>query len=304
MRYAREHPHEAAQILEGITRGIDVDFQGDRSAERFGPNLRVEEADVAKVSAIIAADVAAGKKAGPFDSPPLPNFVVSPIGAVPKKEVGRIRVIPHLSYPFGGDSVNASVRDETMTLGSVAEAAGHILAFGRGCWLVKLDVEAAYKQVPVRPQDWHLLGFKWEGKYYYERVLPFGLKSSCRLWELYAAALHFFFSRHCKVPAVVHYIDDFLLVFQSEQQAREGLAKVLMWCRYLGVPMAADKLAGPATCLTFLGIELDTVELRARLPAAKLLELKELAAVCVRGLDDQSSTVRVQMRDGMRVSAS
>ena len=64
---------------------------------------------------------------------------------------------------------------------------------GRGCFLIKLDVSAAYKQIPVRREDWPLLGFMWRGEYYYERVLPFGLRSSCRLWDLYAAALHFCF---------------------------------------------------------------------------------------------------------------
>ena len=38
----------------------------------------------------------------------------------------------------------------------------------------------------------------------------------------------------------------------------------------LGIPMASEKVDGPATTLTFLGIELDSHTLTARLPADKL----------------------------------
>ena len=150
---------------------------------------------------------------------------------------------------------------------------------GRFCWLIKLDVEAAYKQVPVRPEDWPLLGFWWEGKYYYERVLPFGLKSSCRLWELYAAALHFFFERELGVPVVIHYIDDFLFVVQLKSEAERCKRAALRLCAGLGIPMAEDKTEGPVQCLTFLGIILDTIRLEARLPPEKLADLQQLTEV-------------------------
>jgi hypothetical protein len=287
--YGTRCPRETALIIDGILNGIDVDFEGDRSVARWARNLPIRPEDKAKVQKVIDADVAAGKKAGPFVHAPCSNFVVSPIGAVPKKDLGKIRVIHHLSFPFKGNSVNAGVVDEPMTLGSVDAACAAIVRFGRGCFLIKLDVEAAYKQVPVRPGDWHLLGFMWEGKYYYERVLPFGLKSSCRLWELYAAALHDFFARRLCVPVVIHYIDDFLFVVELKPQAEQLLTLALGMCRDLGIPMAADKTEGPTTCLTFLGIELDTERMEARLPGAKLLELQALSFVWAR---KERATVR------------
>ena len=42
----------------------------------------------------------------------------------------------------------------------------------------------------------------------------------------------------------------------------------------LGVPLELSKLEGPSTCLTFLGIEIDTVTMQARLPREKLSSLK------------------------------
>lgn len=276
--YDAAFPQRAADILDGIENGVSVDFVGDRSLPRFGANLPVSDEDIPKISAIIAADVAAGKKAGPFDEPPFPNFVVSPIGCVPKKTPGEIRVIHHLSYPRHGASINSDIVDEYLELSRFADAAKAVVRLGCGCVLVKLDVEAAYKQVAVCRGDWPLLGFKWLGKYYFELTLPFGLRSSCRLWDWYAAALQFFFEA-LGIDVVIHYIDDFLFVVKSRDQAQQHLARALALCEELGIPMAAKKTEGPTTCLVFLGIEIDTLLMRARVPDEKLAELRRLTSV-------------------------
>lgn len=41
-------------------------------------------------------------------------------------------------------------------------------------------------------------------------------------------------------------------------------------CRIVNLPLSLLKREGPSTCLVFLGIELDTIKLKLRLPADKL----------------------------------
>ncbi len=48
--------------------------------------------------------------------------------------------------------------------------------------MIKIDVKAAFRLVPVREQDTPLLGMERKGQFYRDRCLPFGLSSS-RLWE-------------------------------------------------------------------------------------------------------------------------
>ena len=309
--YARRFPRQTALILDGICNGVAIGFTGNRSISRSGVNLpSLDEGNNEElVAKVIAEDVAALKKAGPYDSPPFSGFACSPIGAVPKKRDGvvipdKIRMIHHLSYPRHGDSVNANIEDtDTLKLASVGDAAKAIRRFGPNCWLIKLDVEAAYKQVPVRKRDWPLLGFSFRNKYYYERVLPFGLKSSCELWELFATAL-----QHCidqlDIPGcdksqrvTIHYVDDFLFVVQTEQAARALLPAVLKLCDELGMPMALDKTVGPAQCLTFLGIELDTVSMQARLPPGRLQQLRELCEQWV--VKEKASVAELQSLTGL-----
>lgn len=42
----------------------------------------------------------------PFDSPPFPDFISSPLGIVPKSVPGKFRIIHDLSFP-DGNSVNS-----------------------------------------------------------------------------------------------------------------------------------------------------------------------------------------------------
>ena len=75
---------------------------------------------------------------------------------------------------------------------------------------------------------------------------------------------------------VIHYLDDFLLVGnQSKEEGRTLLDKALATFDSLRLPVAPEKLEGPTTSLTFLGIELDTVRMVRRLPRDKLTEVKQ-----------------------------
>ena len=115
--------------------------------------------------------------AGPFDTPPFQNFLISPIGLVPKKNSDKFRTIFHLSYPKSGStSINSSISKQDFSLQCVTidDAIKGIKRFGPGSFLAKTDVESAFRLIPVHPDDYELLGMKWEGRYYYDKVLLFG----------------------------------------------------------------------------------------------------------------------------------
>lgn len=280
-KYDVFHPAEFHAILDGISNGVSIDYTGPRSVDRDAPNLPVDPGDAPKVDAVIADDVATLKKAGPYDTKPFEFFSVSPVGAVPKKGSTKVRMIHHLSYPDKPrkgelESVNAHITEVDMKISDVKQAIVRIVELGRGSFLIKMDVEAAYKQIPVRRADWPLLGFKWQGKYYYERVLPFGLTSSCRLWELYASALHWILRKEVDMDGMVHYVDDFLFLVRpgDETRAARCVAAVQAVCERLGIPMAPKKTEGPCFKLVFLGIQLDTDKMEASLTQARLDEIR------------------------------
>jgi len=71
-----------------------------------------------------------------------------------------------------------------------------------------------------------------------------------------------------------HYLDDFILVACDRHVAQRQKHILLSTFESLQVPIEPSKLEGPATCLTFLGIEIDTEKLQLRLPQRKLMDLK------------------------------
>ena len=71
---------------------------------------------------------------------------------------------------------------------------------------------------------------------------------------------------HQGVTWSTHYIDDFLTMGQpNTTECRDNMDIILRVCEQLGVPLKAEKIKGPASTLTFLGIELDTEQREIRL---------------------------------------
>ena len=55
---------------------------------------------------------------------------------------------------------------------------------------------------------------------------------------------------------------------------QQNLNTFIRLCSKLGVPLAPNKVEGPSTTLTFLGIILDTQNMEVRLPQEKLIRIQ------------------------------
>ena len=73
---------------------------------------------------------------------------------------------------------------------------------------------------------------------------------------------------------ILHYLNNFIFVSGSFEEADYQKQLLIDPFKTLGVPLETSKLEGSATCLTFLGIEFDTTTLQIRLPSQKLYNLK------------------------------
>jgi len=107
---------------------------------------------------------------------------------------------------------------------SLAMAALH--SAGRGSLLMKLDLKNAYRHIPIQSTDWNLLGFQWEGKFYYPAILMFGGKSAPYIFNLFAEALHWIIECHLPM-SLHHYLDNFLPIFKPNVPAQIANAAVI-----------------------------------------------------------------------------
>ena len=126
----------------------------------------------------------------------------------------------------------------------------------------------------VHPHDRPLLGMVWRGQYLVDCHLPFGLRSAPLIFSAVAEALEWV-ARSRGAQCIFHYIDDH---FCRPDGCNRDLREFLQLCNELGVVVAPHKTKGPATCLTVLGIEIDTGLMELRLPADKLHRLSALLA--------------------------
>ena len=219
-----------------------------------------------------------GRILGPFtERPDISRYRISPLGVVPKKLPGEFRVIHNLSYPEG-ESVNDYIPQEfsTVQYATIQHAISFIKEADSIVFMAKVDIEAAFRIIPISPQDSPLLGFKWRGAYYMDAVLPMGCSSSCSIFEAFSTALEWIAMNKLGVTKVVHIIDDFLFLATSHAKCLHDMKAFMTLCEQLGVPLAPDKTVGPTTALQFLGITLDTVSMEARLPEDKLAQCRSL----------------------------
>ena len=57
---------------------------------------------------------------------------------------------------------------------------------GQGSLLAKVDIEAAYRLVPVHPQDRVLQEVRWNDSIFVDSMLPFGLRSAPKVFNVIA----------------------------------------------------------------------------------------------------------------------
>ena len=263
-------------LIEGFSTGFHIGCVGMRHTF-ISPNLRSAQDHPHIIVSKLEREIEAGRIVGPFSSPPFPNFVSSPLGVVPKKQPSEFRLIHHLSYPEGS-SVNDLIPAEISTVhyATISDAIEVIKNTGAGCYMAKTDIKSAFRIIPIHQSDYHLLGMTWNNVYFFDRCLPMGCSSSCAIFEAFSTSLEWLAKHHLGASGVLHILDDFLFISETETKCRADLDSFLSMCQYLGVPISHEKTEGPATTLQFAGITLDSVKMEARLPEEKLQKCRTL----------------------------
>ena len=214
--------------------------------------------------------------AGPYDTPPLPNIRCSGLGVVPKKD-GGWRTIFDLSSPTGS-SINDFISPTHYSLHycSIDSTTAILNKLGPGALMGKMDLKNAFRLLPVRRQDWHLLGIYWQHKWYLDKCLPFGLRSSPFLFNQLAEALEWILRHNYGVNDIIHYLDDFFTAGPPHSpQCRNNMGAMASLCATVHAPLKVEKTEGPATTLTFLGIELNSATMTASISFERKADLLE-----------------------------
>ena len=264
-------------VLTGLAQGFRVGFDRTKvQCVQAKNNMQSALQHPSVVEEYLQKEVALGRVIGPVPLTRVPGIQINRFGVIPKNhQPGKWRLIVDLSDP-AGFSINDGIDRDLCSLKyvSVDDAVRSILDLGLGTLIAKLDIESAYRIVPVHPADRLLLGMSWRGQIYIDTVLPFGLRSAPLIFTAVADAVQWILETQ-GVKHIMHYLDDYLVMGPPDSpECKRSLDRILDCCQRLGVPIAQHKTEGPSTQLVFLGIELNTREGILKLPEVKLQRLQ------------------------------
>ena len=121
-----------------------------------------------------------------LDYKPWSDMCFSPLQIVekPDSNIGW-RLIHDLKYPYiENKSVNGCISDvaSSVKYKSVQDVIEMCLK-DELTWGVHFDIQHAFRNLPVSLRDIHYLAFSWQGKVYLNSSIPFGARSSCKIFN-------------------------------------------------------------------------------------------------------------------------
>ena len=142
-------------------------------------------------------------------------------------------------------------------------------------WMTKLDLKDAYFTIPIHSNHRQHLRFSVEEQSFQFTCLPFGLSSApwifTKILKPVAALL-----REHGVRLIV-YIDDMLIMSESIDLAKEHTAALTYLLENLGFLLSEKSVSKPAQEMDFLGMVVDSVAMRLKIPGGKIKKNRQEA---------------------------
>ena len=124
-----------------------------------------------------------GATIGPFCIPPFFNRIgVFPLSTRPKRDSSERCIILDLSYPFGA-SVNDGIDKDFYCREHVCQMyptidtlAARVAQIGVDCRMWKKEFSRFFRQLPLYPCDYSLIGMHWRNMLFFDKSIPMGLR--------------------------------------------------------------------------------------------------------------------------------
>lgn len=292
-------PLMVTHLISGLRQGFDTGISKLPTSSKECNNLLSTKklANQSIVDQLVAREKDRGYVIGPFKSSPFPLHRINPIGLVESKYSKKQRLIVDMSAPHEDQnhpSLNSLIDKNKYSLSYVRvdDAVNIIKRLGPGTWLSKTDITDAFKLIPIHPDLWHLHGFKWRGQFYYYTRLVFGSRSSPKIFDILSTALCWIAENCYQIPDILHLLDDFICFTAAKGDGQATTSRMLQMFQDVNIPLAKHKTVGPATCLEYLGIILDSKHMLTQLPEEKVSRILGIMSTMFK-----SSTASLVKRD-------
>ena len=212
----------------------------------------------------ITKELKYGAVMGPFSKIPFKSRIgISPLSTRPKKGTEERRVILDLSFPIG-QAVNDGIPADSymgfpikLSFPKTDHFAFRIFQLGPRCLMFKVNLSRYFRQIPLDPGDYSLIGYVIDGEIYFDKVLPMGMRSAPYIAQRLTNEITYIIQQ--LEYFLLNYVDDFVGA-ELAQKAWAAYAALTQPLLSLGVETAKEKIVPPTTRLEFLGITLKEIK--------------------------------------------
>jgi hypothetical protein len=203
-----------------------------------------------------------------LSGPPPPGAHVQPLHAVVKPGK-KTRVCVDLARNF-----NDYLEDVPFQYSSLRDGVDLAMQCQSPAFFVKLDISSCFLSFPVHEDDLQYFYCEAAGDFYQFVNMMFGLKTAPRMASLLLDVV----SSAIADAGVAHirYLDDFLIVAPTADQAWASAHKAAAIINEFGLALAPGKVEGPLQRIEFLGIVIDSVEQTLSISENRKAELLDI----------------------------
>ena len=164
---------------------------------------------------------------------------------------------------------------------SFDEAVQLCINAGKGCKMAKSDMSRAFRNVPLKKNQWFLLVMKAEHPitgvtyYFIDKCLPFGSSISCAIFQRVSNTIVHIVKWKTK-KGLVNYLDDYFFAALYKAWCDGQVDIFLEICEAINFPVAEKKTVWGSTLMTFLGMLLDSENQLVCVPVEKIRRAQEL----------------------------
>lgn len=182
---------EFPDIISGLQHGFKTGVSSSITTTYIPPNHWSALDNPDAVSSHISKELALHRYSGPFSPSELESLIgpfrCAPLGVVPKPNSSKLRIIQDLSFPRNDPticSVNSEINSDDFPCewGTFAQCYFLVAKSPPGTEVAVFDVDSAYRNVPIRPEDQNHFCVSWKDKVSLRR---FRIRFICRsVWSL------------------------------------------------------------------------------------------------------------------------
>ncbi|KAA6373899.1 MAG: putative reverse transcriptase [Streblomastix strix] len=141
-------------------------------------------------------------------------------------------------------------------------------------WGVTLDLKHAYSHIPMEIESRRWLGFRYKDKNYRQRAMCFGLAIAPQTFTLLIRRV---IAQLRPLMRIVAYLDDFLLLFKTKEEAETLTVVALQLFTSLGLTIEWQKSKLiPTHRFTYLGMDWDTIAMNVQPIGKRITKAKRM----------------------------